>query len=51
MTVRQQRIEERKWTKYDSNFPFYLTHSVTVNTSTVTYSTHLVPAGNMEVVN
>jgi hypothetical protein len=32
------------------NFTFYLTHPVTVNTSSVTYLTQLVAAENVEVV-
>lgn len=51
MTGRLQPIQERKWKQYISNFTFYLTHSVIVNTSTVTYMTHLVPAGNMDYRN
>lgn len=48
MEVWQQHIEEGKWTQYISNFTFYWTHPVTVNTSTVTYMTHFVSAGNMD---
>jgi hypothetical protein len=50
MAVREKPIEEREWTQHDSNFTFYLTHPVTVNTSTVTYLTQLVAAENVEVV-
>ena len=36
MTVGEQSIEKRKRKQYDSNFTFYLTHPLTVNTSKVT---------------
>jgi len=50
MAVRNQPIDKRKRKHSISNFTFYLTHPVTINTSTVMYITHLVPAGNMEYV-
>jgi hypothetical protein len=43
-------MEERNRTQYYLNFTFYLTHPVTVNTSTVTKMTQLVPAGNVDCV-
>jgi hypothetical protein len=51
MELRKQSTEERKCKQYVSNYAFYITHPVTVNTSTVKYRAHLVSDGNTGYVN
>ena len=48
MAIREEPIEKTKRKHSVPNFTFYLTYPITTNTSTVSYITHLVPAGNME---